>query len=144
MTGCTSANFHEGSRSEYLAHYVFASFGTSVPVPHQEDTGLDLYCTLTDRIGQRAWPRVYFAVQVKSDMAPWKFDGQESVRWLVEHPLPVFLCVVLKRESKVQIYHTSPRFYVWSLPPLPNSLELTPDDEGNGNQSSGRVDGNSS
>src|SRR4051812_610807 len=62
MVGCTSANFHEASRSEYLAHYIFSSFGTSVPVPRQEDTGLDLYCTLTERIGQRIWPRAYYAV----------------------------------------------------------------------------------
>ncbi len=35
-------NLHEGSRSEYLAQYVFSMFGTSVPVLHQEDYGLDL------------------------------------------------------------------------------------------------------
>src|SRR6266702_3192987 len=28
--GAVAANFHEGSRSEYLAQYVFAMFGTSV------------------------------------------------------------------------------------------------------------------
>jgi hypothetical protein len=37
---------HEGSRSEYLAQFVFSSFGTAIPVPHQEDSGLDIYCTL--------------------------------------------------------------------------------------------------
>ncbi len=57
LTGSTSANFHEANRSEYLAHFAFSSFGTSVPVPRPEDTGLDLYCTLTERVGQRIWPR---------------------------------------------------------------------------------------
>ena len=38
--GSIAANLHEGSRSEYLAQYVFSSFGTAVPIPHQEDTGL--------------------------------------------------------------------------------------------------------
>ncbi len=28
MIGAIPANLHEGSRSEYLAQYVFASFGT--------------------------------------------------------------------------------------------------------------------
>jgi hypothetical protein len=54
MTGSVAANLHEGSRSEYLAHFVFSSFGTAFPVPHQEDTGLDIYCTLLERVGQRA------------------------------------------------------------------------------------------
>ena len=119
MPGSTSANFHEGSRSEYLAQYVFASFGTAVAVPHQEDTGLDLYCTLTERLGQKIWPRAYFSVQVKSNAKPWKFRDSESVKWLVEHPLPVFLCVVNKADTSLQIYHTFPRFSAWSLPPLP-------------------------
>lgn len=132
MPGSTSANFHEGSRSEYLAQYAFASFGTAVPVPHQEDTGLDLYCTLTERIGQQIWPRAYFSVQVKSDTSSWRFSSPKSVRWLIENPLPVFLCVVNKQDASLQIFHTCPRFYAWSLPPLPNSLELNPGTRGEG------------
>jgi hypothetical protein len=49
MTGSIAANLHEGSRSEYLAQFVFSSFGTAIPVPHQEDSGLDIYCTLLER-----------------------------------------------------------------------------------------------
>lgn len=132
MVGCTSANFHEAGRSEYLAHYVFSSFGTAVPVPRQEDTGLDLYCTLTERIGQRIWPRAYYAVQVKSTPGPWAFEGPESVRWVVKHPLPLFLCVVDKKTATLSIYHTSPRFFVWSVPPLPDRLLMMPGTRGNG------------
>jgi len=132
MIGGIAANLHEGSRSEYLAQYIFASFGTAVPVPHQEDTGVDLYCTLTERIGQRAWPRAYFAVQVKSTMDAWTFGDEQSIRWLIEHPLPLFLCVVDKCSARIRIYHTSPRFYVWSLPPLPSRLELVPTTESEG------------
>lgn len=132
MIGGIAANFHEGSRSEYLAQYIFASFGTAIPVPHQEDTGVDLYCTLTERVGRLAWPRVYFTVQVKSTMDAWIFDSADSVRWLVEHPLPLFLCIVDKSTASIRLYHTSPRFYVWSMPPLPERLELVParDSEG--------------
>ena len=39
-------------RSEYLAQFVFSSFGTAIPVPHQEDTGIDLYCTLLEQQGK--------------------------------------------------------------------------------------------
>jgi hypothetical protein len=126
MVGAIASNLHEGSRSEYLAQFIFASFGTVIPVPHQEDTGIDLYCTLTERIGLRSWPRAYFSVQVKSTMEPWVLDGAESVRWLIEYPLPLFLCIVDKRLARIRVYHTSPRFYVWSMPPLPNHLELVP------------------
>lgn len=124
--GSLAANLHEGSRSEYLAQFVFSSFGTSIPVPHQEDTGLDLYCTLLERVGQRAWPRAYYSVQVKSTMDPWIFGSPESVRWLIEHPLPIFLCVVQKSEARIFVYHTSPRFAAWVLPSLPSRLELVP------------------
>jgi hypothetical protein len=126
MVGSIPANLHEGSQSEYLAQYLLTSFGTAVAVPHQEDSGIDLYCTLTERIGQRAWPRAYFAVQVKSTMAPWPFNSEESVRWLVKNPLPLFLCIVDKSSARIRLYHTSPRFYVWAMPPLPDRLELTP------------------
>src|SRR5262245_25812776 len=99
QTGSTSANFHEANRSEYLAHFAFSSFGTSVPVPRPEDTGLDLYCTLTERVGQRIWPRAYYSVQVKSTLESWTFESPDSIRWLIKHPLPVLLCVVLKKEG---------------------------------------------
>src|SRR5262249_21152404 len=126
MPGAIVLNFHSGSRSEYLAQYVFASFGTAVPVPHQEDYGVDLYCTLVQKMGKLAWPKAHYTVQVKSGMEPWVFDGVEQVRWLVEHPLPLYLCVVDKSCARIRLYHTCPRFYAWSLPPLPNRLELVP------------------
>jgi hypothetical protein len=44
VVGAIAPNAHEGSRSEYLAQYVFASFGAAVALPHQEDSGIDLHC----------------------------------------------------------------------------------------------------
>lgn len=126
MAGSIAANLHEGSRSEYLAQYVFSSFGTAIPVPHQEDSGLDIYCTLLERDGQRAWPRAYYSVQVKSTMAPWVFGSPESVRWIIEHPLPIFLCIVQKPEARIFVYHTTPRFAAWILPIHQRRLELIP------------------
>jgi hypothetical protein len=126
QTGALAANLHEGSRSEYLAQFAFSSFGTSIPVPHPEDTGLDLYCTLVDRQGPRAWPRAYFSVQVKSGLTPWEFNSPESVRWIIEHPLPVFLCVVLKSELRILVYPTTPRFAVWTHPWERTQLKMIP------------------
>jgi hypothetical protein len=122
--GSIAINLHEGSRSEYLAQFVFSSFGTAIPVPHQEDTGLDIYCTLLERDGRLAWPQAYYSVQVKSTMDPWVFEGTDSVRWFIKHPLPIFLCVVQKAEARILVYHTIPRFAVWTMPELPQRLEL--------------------
>ncbi|MFZ2081241.1 MAG: hypothetical protein WAV38_32260 [Xanthobacteraceae bacterium] len=129
MVGSIAPNLHEGSRSEYLAQYVFSSFGTAIPVPHPEDSGIDIYCTILEREGQRAWPRAYFSVQVKSTMDPWVFSGPESVRWLIEHPLPIFLCVVLKSEARILVYNTTPRFAAWTLPIHQEQLTLIPGTE---------------
>ena len=127
--GALAANLHEGSRSEYLAQYVFASLGTAISVPHQEDTGVDLYCTMTERVGGAlAWPRHYYTVQVKSTMSPWQFGSGESVRWLIEHPLPLFLCIVEKSTARLRLYHTLSRFLVWAIGALPDTLELIPKD----------------
>src|SRR2546430_16493 len=130
--GALAANLHEGTRSEYLAQYVFASFGTAISVPHQEDTGVDFYCTMTERIGPLAWPRFHYTVQVKSTMTPWQFGTTEAVRWLVQHPLPLFLCILDKSAARLRLYHTFPRFLLWALGNLPDSLELVPEDSRRG------------
>src|SRR5579863_2017210 len=87
MIGSVAANFHEGSRSEILADYLFSSWGTVSPVRRQDDYGVDLFCTLTERIDRRARVQDYFAVQVRSKEDSWKFNDPKSVKWLVEHPI---------------------------------------------------------
>jgi hypothetical protein len=126
MPGGVAAGYHEGSRSEDLAHPVFSAFGTAVRVPHSEDFGLDFYCTLMERQDRVLVPRAYYAVQVKSTLDPWVFKTSREVRWFVEYPMSIFFCVVSKRESRIRVYHTSPRFYAWAHPPLPERLELIP------------------
>jgi hypothetical protein len=131
MTGSYAANAHEGSRSEYLAQYVFAALGTVVPVPHHEDHGIDLYCTLTERIGQRAWPLAYYTVQVKSNDQPWTFEGPRSVEWLLEQPLPLFVCTVDKKQARLRVFRTDVRFASNFLQASSaGSHELRPDGRG--------------
>lgn len=126
MPGYTHG-FHEGSRSEYLAQYVFSSFGTASAIPHQEDHGFDLYCTLAQRGGAVAWADKPYSVQVKSDDRPWELKNRESVEWLVRHPLPLFLCVVDKALLRLRVYQTTPKYYYWTInEPLPNHLSLCP------------------
>ncbi len=54
MVGSVARNPHTGSRSEILADYLFSGWGTVTPVRRQDDYGVDLQCTLTEAIGQRA------------------------------------------------------------------------------------------
>jgi hypothetical protein len=132
-TGAVVAGFHEGSRSEVLADYLFSAWGTVTPARRQSDYGLDLYCTLTERVGQRARVREYFSVQVKSgDTASWSFNDPDSLKWLVEHPLPLFLCTVDKKLGLVRVYHTIPRFQIWALANNPGHVELVAGDGPNG------------
>jgi len=126
MPGEKPFGFHEGSRSEYLAQYVFASWGTAVVIPQQEDHGLDLHCTLMERVGGRLLAKWPYTVQVKSEMKPVVFEGKEAVRWFIEHPLPLFLCVVNKATARLSIYHTFHRFQVWSEGLWPDRLTMIP------------------
>jgi len=126
MPGSIPYGLHEGTRSEYLAQYVFASWGTAVAIPHQEDHGLDLFCTLMERVGRRAFARFPYTVQVKSDCEPWVFKDAEAVRWFVHHPLPFFFCVVDKATATLSVYLTFQRFLLWTLGKLPDQIELTP------------------
>jgi hypothetical protein len=126
-TGSIAANFHEGSRSEYLAQFVLAGMGTAVAVPHQEDAGIDIYCTITERLGRLSWPIMHFTVQVKSGNEPLEFQGEQSVRWLLDHPLPLFLCVVEKPAGRLRFYQTSQRLQAGLFAPRPSRVRLQPE-----------------
>jgi hypothetical protein len=130
--GSYAPNPHEGGRSEYYAMLALSSLGTSVAVPRQEDNGLDIYCTLADGDSKRAWADAYYVVQVKSDEKPWVFNQERSVKALMQVPLPLFLCIVKKKQQRFRVYHTSPRFYVWAHPPYPSQVRLLPGEPGTG------------
>jgi len=106
-TGSIARNFHQGSRSEYLAQYFFTAFGTSVPTPRQEDSGIDLHCTLGEIIGKRLFVSNYFFVQVKSLKEPIKYHTKKSCDWLLSHNYPIVVCVVNKKENLVELYQTA-------------------------------------
>ena len=97
MTGAIAGNFHEGSRSEILADYLFSSWGAVTPVRRQDDYGIDLYCTLNSKVGKLEQVYEYFTVQVKSTMEPWIFKDHDSIRGLIEYPMPLFLSVITRR-----------------------------------------------
>ncbi|MCF7496398.1 hypothetical protein L3V35_15235 [Vibrio sp. L5-1] len=103
-TGSIAPNFHEGARSEYLAQYVLTSFGTATLVPRPEDYGVDFFCSLGHRIGQRLHIENYFSIQVKSNTKDVVYDGRKSVEWLTSLNSPLLFCCVDKSKSEVKIY----------------------------------------
>lgn len=110
MAGAISPNLHEGSRSEILADYLFSTWGTVTPVRRQDDYGIDLFCTLTKRVGQRAFVTDHYSVQVKSTNDPWVLEGNDSVEWLANHPTPLYLACVDKGGAQLSMYRTAARF----------------------------------
>lgn len=134
MTGAVARNLHEGSRSEILADYLFSTWGTVSPVRRQDDYGVDLFCTLTEAIGQRSTVSDYYSVQVKSTDDPWVVEGPDAVKWLIDHPTPLFLACVNKTEGVLTVYKTLVRF-LCGLWEAPDRLELVPNPGGGGEHS---------
>jgi hypothetical protein len=132
--GAVAANLYQGSRSEYLAQYVFSMFGTAALVPHEADYGLDLFCTRTRTDHGRAEPYAYYAVQVKSTPDPWVFVGASSVRWILKYPAPLLFCVVEKnvaeKVARFSVYQLIARFRAAVMPDRPERLTLVPGDPG--------------
>lgn len=131
MPGSTAPNLHEGGRSEIIADYLFSTWGTVTPVRRQDDFGVDLYCTLTERVGPRAMVTGYYSVQVKSNTQAWVFAKADEVRWLIDHPTPLFLACVDKCGGVLSVYQTLARF-VAGLSAEPSPLELLPSDDEEG------------
>jgi hypothetical protein len=111
MVGAVTYGFHRGSRSEILADYLFSSFGTVTPVRVHDDYGVDLFCTLTEMDGPLWRVNKYYSVQVKSSEDPWVFDSKPAIRWLMDHPTPLFLACVKKNLGELFVYQTIPRFF---------------------------------
>jgi hypothetical protein len=81
----------------------------------------------------RASSRVFLCASEKQQRRFWKFNDTDSVKWLAEQPLPLFLSTVNKKKGIVRVYNTFVRFQIWTLPPLPSRVELTPGEGTNGN-----------
>lgn len=126
MPGSIAGNPHQGVRSEYLAQYVFSAFGTAIPVPHPEDSGVDMYCTLGHSVGKRFVVSDYFMVQVKSRKEPIEYKDSEQVAWLLSHNYPLLYCFIDKAKGLIEIYQTA-RLSFLQTGAVIESVTLAPD-----------------
>ena len=104
--GSLAHNFHQGARSEYLAQYVLSVFGTAIPVPRPEDTGIDLYCAIGREIGKRLLIEHYYIVQIKSDKKDIIYTPEDSTKWILSQKYPFIICIVDKKKGLIELYQT--------------------------------------
>ena len=85
MPGARSRPFRGGDKSELLAHYILEHIAFIARVPHEEDVGIDLFCSL-----YKHWVPIEniieagpsFSVQIKSnDKAIMAHRGSEWVEF---------------------------------------------------------------
>lgn len=125
MSGKRLASYRAGDRSEYLATYVFSRFSYVIPLPRQEDFGVvDFLCVLANEEKHLVFPEIAFYVQVKSNEDNITFD-KDATRWISSHmDLPLILCIINKKESRVKLFTC---WNIWSglfVKHLPNILVL--------------------
>jgi hypothetical protein len=63
-----------------------------------------------ERVGSLFLAKSPYTVQVKSNPDPLVFEAH-ALQWVIEHPLPFFLCIVDKDSVRLSVYHTLPRFF---------------------------------
>lgn len=116
MPGTLWFTFRQGARSEYLAHYILSALGISVYVPRTEDIGVDFYCSLAKRNGNRMTFYAPFIVQVKSSSEKEIFYGgpdskqqwkKDEIDWLFSQELPLLIGIVDKKGLILKLYSTS-------------------------------------
>lgn len=107
--GLLAYNFREGYRSEYLAHYIFSSFGPAIAVTREDDFGLDLICNIAKREGKVQLVKSSYGVQIKSTGTAFKFTKKEAIKWLFHLDFPLLLAEIDKANLIIKIFST------WSL-----------------------------
>lgn len=121
MPGMRLFNYRQGDRTEYLAQYLLSALGIAVPVPRQEDVGIDFHCSLA-RMDTESRLTFFapFNVQIKSagptsvtygglkSNGDWK--GHE-IEWLLCQTVPFFIALVDKSSQKLDMFCTSTRWF---------------------------------
>lgn len=144
MPGFRPRNTHIGDRAEYLGTFLLSWIAQALPVPRQEDYGIDFRGGLLWEDGQRITIGRSFSVQFKSNLATlfrpvgaldtrgstpkWRED---EVKWLLGRspypvdPTPLFLGHVDVPSAVVTLYSTAP---MWNARWLghPTEIEFDP------------------
>jgi hypothetical protein len=133
--------FRQGDRSEYLALYMLSALGLAVPVPRQEDVGIDFHCNLARQDGEAITYFAPYNVQVKSASVkrleygghskkkkkdkPPEWKGYE-IQWILSQETPYFIAIVDKDKAKLRLFSTATRWFAVHNPKPPYELVFRP------------------
>lgn len=125
MGGKRVYGYREGDRSEYLAQFLLSRFSFVYPFPRQEDFGVaDFLCVLGQQTRKVVYPEGGYYVQVKSNENDIIFDKDTS-NWISHHmDLPLLICVIDKKQSRMKLYSTSKIWVGLFMKHKPISLTL--------------------
>lgn len=96
-------SFYQGFRSEYIAHFILSNYALVTTVNVSEDIGIDSFCTLFNVNEKFIMPEKLFAVQIKSKGNEIKLT-KFHIQYLCSLDIPLFLVIVDKETSKIDIY----------------------------------------
>ena len=152
MSGLLGFTFRQGNRSEYLALYILSALGVAVPVPRQEDIGVDLHCSLANEKKGLLYFQKQFLVQIKSKTAAsnWTLGGMKKgkphgyeVEWFFAQELPLFLASVDKNEQRLSLYTTCPAMIAYyKAQPFPGKMTFQLDTPADSGDIPGPIQGN--
>lgn len=120
MSGTRLFSYREGDRSEYLAVYLLSGLGLVTQVPRQEDIGFDLVCSIADQEHGVLTFDYNYLVSVKSvsypdiELCPPKTGAEDlpHIGWLFKQDSPLFLGVVDKEKTEINLYSTLPVWFI--------------------------------
>ncbi len=138
------SSFRRGDRAEYLAQYILSALAITVPVPRQEDVGVDFHCSLLRREGDNLRPTLPFNIQIKSagrdvlgngirfggvtEAGTWR---RHEIELLCQTDTPFLIGLVDLNKQALDIFSTITRYFVlsnWQGTGIPREVALIPYD----------------
>ena len=129
MTRLTS--YRQGDRSEHYARTILSALGLAVPVPREEDVGIDFYCTLGHEDGNVTRFFDPYNMQVKSSSehsfvyggtsasGDWKIH---EIAWILSQRTPFFFGLVDRSAGRMDLFCTITRWFAYHSGQVPYQL----------------------
>jgi len=134
--------YRQGDRAEYLAQYILSALAITVPVPRQEDVGIDFHCSLLRRKGKSLYPGIPFNIQIKSAGKVVKKDGvrfggitkkgswkKHQIEQLCQTDTPLLVGLVDLKKQTLDLFSTITRYFVlsnWRGTGFPREVAMIP------------------